>query len=234
VPKFRKLISAFAAATVMVAVVAGSVFSAAPAGAVELDPSAIEQDFVARINGLRASQGLGQLSSDSAQLTSVARQWSESMAAAGGISHRPNLADVAPSNWIKLGENVGVGPDTETLHNAFVASPGHYKNLVDPGFTIVAVGVVVRDGRIFVTENFMTASGVVASSAPASTPAASSAPAASGAAPAAAAASADSRPATAAKAARACKARKCRTVKVRKARKAVKRVAAVKRSTRRR
>lgn len=133
--------------------------SAAPAGAEELDTRAMESEFVSRINDLRASQGLAALANDNSQLYGVAVSWSGSMADAGSISHRSNLADVAPSNWTRLGENVGVGQSVESLHNAFVASPGHYRNLVDPGFQTIAVGIVVRDGRIFVTENFMAASG---------------------------------------------------------------------------
>jgi uncharacterized protein YkwD len=215
--KFRTLAFTIAAATLTIALAAGSVFTAAPAGASTPDAGSIEQDFIARINGVRASQGLNQLAADSAQLTDVARAWAATMADAGSISHRPDLVAVAPSTWTRLGENVGVGPDAETIHNAFVASPGHYKNLVDPSFTTVAVGVVVRDGRIYVTENFM------ASSAPA--------PAAAAAAPSdPAAAAADVQPATITKVTRTCKAGKCRvvTVTVRKApakRVAVKRVA---------
>ncbi len=132
--------------------------SAASAGAEE-DTRAMENDFIARINDLRASQGIAALATDAGQLHNVAVSWAGSMADAGSISHRPNLADVAPSNWVRLGENVGVGSTVESLHNAFVASPGHYRNLVDPAFSTIAVGVIVRDGRIFVTENFMTVSG---------------------------------------------------------------------------
>lgn len=133
--------------------------SAAPAGAEELDTQAMENEFVSRINDLRASQGVAALANESSQLHDVALSWAGTMADAGSISHRPNLADVAPSNWTRLGENVGVGYSVESLHNAFVASPGHLKNLVDPAFQTIAVGVVVRDGRIFVTQNFMAASG---------------------------------------------------------------------------
>jgi hypothetical protein len=169
--------------------------SAAPVGAEELDTRAMENEFVSRINDLRASQGLAVLASDNGQLRDVAVAWSGSMANAGSISHRPNLADVAPSNWTRLGENVGVGHGVESLHNAFVASPGHYRNLVDPAFKTIAVGIVVRDGRIFVTENFMAASGggVTTASAGDNNGAA--------AAPAAAVAAAP---------AKACKAKKCK------------------------
>ena len=54
------------------------------------------------------------------------------MVANGGISHNPNLANDVSANWTKLGENVGVGNDVDSLMNAFINSPAHYHNLVDP------------------------------------------------------------------------------------------------------
>jgi hypothetical protein len=193
----KKLARLFAVTTAVLlsfALVAGG---ATPASA-DVDPVAAEQEFIGHINALRASLGLNTLTlADS--LTGVARDWSQQMANAGGISHRPNLADVAPSNWTKLGENVGVGGSVDSLHNAFVNSPGHYRNLVDPGFTQIAVGVVTVGGTIYVTENFMTTSGA-ASTSTASAPAgdiAAAAPAAT---------------TTVTKAVRVCTRGKCRTV----------------------
>lgn len=127
---------------------------AAPAA----DPG-LESQFVSRINSLRASKGLHQLSVDG-QLQGVARRWTDRMVAAGQISHNPNLASEVTSNWSKLGENVGVGYDVNGLMQAFINSPAHYKNLVDPEWTHVAVGVTVAsDGRIYTTHNFMAVAG---------------------------------------------------------------------------
>ena len=66
-------------------------------------------------------------------LVAKARSWAEHMAAVGAISHS-NLADGAPSEWRRLGENVGRGPSVDSIHDALVASPEHYQNLTDPGF----------------------------------------------------------------------------------------------------
>ena len=123
-------------------------------GAASADTATLESEFVSHINDLRASQGLGTLSVNS-ELTGMARDWASQMAAASAISHRTNLADASPSDWQKVGENVGVGGSVDTLHAAFVASPGHYANLVDPAFQEVGVGVVEVDGIIYVAENFM-------------------------------------------------------------------------------
>ena len=39
--------------------------------------------------------------------------------------------------------------------NAFIASPGHYANIVDPEFTHIGVGVVWDGSRLFTTHRFM-------------------------------------------------------------------------------
>ena len=125
---------------------------AAGADSVALSPP--EAQFLAKINNLRASKGLGALGIDS-QLTSVARNWTAHMASAGAISHNPNLGTQVTENWQKLGENVGEGPDVDTLFQAFVNSPHHYANLVDPAFSLVGIGVVVAaDGTMYTTHDF--------------------------------------------------------------------------------
>ena len=61
-------------------------------------------------------------------------------------------------NWTKLGENVGVGYDVDGLMQAFINSPSHYRNLVDPDWNYVGVGVSYgSDGRMYTTHNFMAA-----------------------------------------------------------------------------
>jgi uncharacterized protein YkwD len=142
----KKLLGTIAIGIAAVMLVAG------PAAA---DTGADEILFARKLNELRVSQGLQPLAIKG-ELFDMARAWSRNMAAAGGISHNPSLAAQAPSNWLKLGENVGMGPDVPSLHDAFVASPSHYANMVNPAFDSVGVGVVESNGVLFVTVNFMT------------------------------------------------------------------------------
>jgi uncharacterized protein YkwD len=131
---------------------------ASAARLVAADPG-LESDFVGRINSLRASKGLNALQVSS-PLVGVARGWTDQMVAAGEISHNPNLSGAVAGGWTKLGENVGVGYDVNGLMQAFVASPAHYANLVDPVWTHVGVGVTrAGDGRIYTTHNFMALGG---------------------------------------------------------------------------
>lgn len=133
--------------------VAGALVPVASADAAA-DPRAAESAFVAKINALRATKGLGQLRVDP-ELTSIARAWAGRMAARGDISHNPGFTKQVQANWVKLGENVGMGPTVENLHKAFVASPTHYKNLVDGDFELIGVGVVVAgDGTLFTAHQF--------------------------------------------------------------------------------
>ena len=133
--------------------------SAGASVAAQRSDAGIESQFVSRINSLRASKGLNQLTVDG-QLQGVARRWTDRMVAAGQISHNPNLASEVSGGWTKLGENVGVGYDVDGLMQAFINSPAHYKNLVDPEWTHLGVGATVSaDGRIYTTHNFMALPG---------------------------------------------------------------------------
>lgn len=145
------------------------------AGADESTVAAEEAQFVTLINELRLSLGAPPLVVN-VELVKVARPWTVKMKQAGEISHNPDLAKQVTSNWRKLGENVGVGPSVEMLQEAFVKSPGHYRNLVDPAFD--SVGITIEyDGDIFyVTEQFMDVNdGTKAPGTPVAAPKASSA-----------------------------------------------------------
>lgn len=136
------------------AVTVVGLWSAPAAGQESASPEQIEAEFVARINALRAEHGLPRFAVH-ANLVSKARAWSVTMAGEGRIWHS-HLPDGIVADWHRLGENVGMGGSVGALHDAFVASPSHYENLVDPGFQYIGIGVTVAgDGTIFVSEEFM-------------------------------------------------------------------------------
>jgi hypothetical protein len=133
-------------------ILAFAVSSLFPAAA-QADTVSDEAAFVAKINELRGSLGVAPLQVN-ANLTAKARTWSAGMAAAGRIWHS-TLSDGITEDWKKLGENVGMGGSVDGLHRAFVNSPHHYENLVDPAFGYVGIGIVMSGNTIFVTEEFM-------------------------------------------------------------------------------
>lgn len=123
-----------------------------------------EADFVSRINAERADAGLAAVTVKS-DLTAVARDWAEHMAAAGAISHDPNLPDKV-SGWTMLGDNVGKGPSVSAIHDAFMASDAHRHIILDPGFNQVGVGVAKAGTTIYVTQVFARRASSYAAPAP--------------------------------------------------------------------
>jgi hypothetical protein len=123
-----------------------------PAGA-RADSVSDEATFVAKINALRAGQGLPALQVND-NLVAKARAWATTMASANKIWHS-TLSDGITLDWQKLGENVGMGGSVDGLHAAFVASPHHYENLVDPAFTQIGIGIAMNGNTMFVAEEFM-------------------------------------------------------------------------------
>ena len=118
------------------------------------NPGADEAQFVAALNQARAAVGVGPLTVNS-QLTSLARQHAQAMADAGHIYHASPISAGVTAPWVKLGENVGSGPSVPPIMNAFINSPGHYTNIVDPAFAYVGVGVVWVGNQMFTTHRFM-------------------------------------------------------------------------------
>jgi hypothetical protein len=165
----------------LAAVLVATVVMALPASAGTAD---MEAQFVAKINDLRASKGLQPLIVD-AELTTIGRAWAAKMAAAGQISHNPDFRYEVTADWQRLGENVGVGPTVDSLFQAFVTSPGHYANLVQPDYNRVGIGVVLVGDTIYTSHQFMQLRAPRAvSSSPAPAPAPAPAPKATAPAPA--------------------------------------------------
>jgi hypothetical protein len=119
--------------------------------------AAMERDFQALINVERAKHGLHALQVR-ADITSVARAHSARMASQARLHHNPNFSTEI-RDWRRLSENVGTGPSVGAIHRALMGSDGHRRNILDAQVTQVGVGVVVRNGRVWVTQNFRRPTG---------------------------------------------------------------------------
>jgi uncharacterized protein YkwD len=117
--------------------------------------AADEAQFLRLANNERANQGAAPLATDSS-LTNLARWWAANMSDQGTIFHNYQLPNDVSEDWLKLGENVGKGPDVPSLHQAFVNSARHYWNMIDPAYAYVGIGVVIDSkGVIYVVFDFM-------------------------------------------------------------------------------
>ncbi len=138
----RKTLSLFAAVAVMTTM-------AAPVAASSPD---LEDGMRVLINAERAANGLDPLSGYY-DLVDDARSHSITMKDEAFLHHNPDLGSVT-TGWYALGENVGVGPDIYSLHDAFMASPGHAANVLGD-YNYIGIGVEEDGSRIWVTVVFM-------------------------------------------------------------------------------
>lgn len=152
-------------------------------GGVDTIEANAQQDFVTRLNELRRSKGLGNLVwngalaapaiSWSEQMSSANRLYHARDTGAGdGVEPSQDYVTINSriiANWQRLAENVGVSgmytsctmaelesntaKAVEGLHRAFVASSGHYANMVGD-HNQVGIGVHIDADELWVTVRF--------------------------------------------------------------------------------
>lgn len=99
------------------------------------------------VNKQRAAHGLPALR-QSADLTRSAQGWSDEMVASDVFSHGSDFAariSVAGYDWTAAGENIATGLATpREVVSAWMASPGHCQNILNPTYRNLGVGVNAR------------------------------------------------------------------------------------------
>jgi uncharacterized protein YkwD len=142
--------------------------SVSPTGTPQPSIDDLEAEMLARLNAEREAAGVGPLQNEP-WAQSVARRHSEEMAAAGNIWH--NMAGYMAQGRgalgaTSLGENVSMDSTLEANDARLFASPEHHRNIVDPHFNHVGIGVA-RDAKdwVYVTEDFSGIPGTVAAQA---------------------------------------------------------------------
>lgn len=114
-------------------------------------PKRSEKRFARLINQARTATSLRL----DPELSKVAKKHTREMVRANSLHHTPsNVLRRRVTNWVELGENVGVGSTVVSLHNAFMNSPAHRDNIVRSSYRYVGVGVIKKDGRMWVTVIF--------------------------------------------------------------------------------
>jgi len=127
----------------------------------------VEFAFVELVNHERSLRGLIPLRLNPLISEEISRPWSTTMARRGDLAHSGTGADVLAAvdhrypGVSSAGENVGYAPTVARLHAALMDSPGHRKNLLDPAFGSVGLGIATSDQRVWVTQTFFAATDTV-------------------------------------------------------------------------
>jgi hypothetical protein len=131
--------------------------SSAPAGR---PSTSAEQMLYDAVNRERASLGLQQLQWDTA-LANAARLHTSLLAEHDALSHRFNgEADLqtrlrlAGATFRLVAENVAQAPDVQSLHVAWMNSPPHRANILDPQVNSIGIAIERRGEQYFATQDF--------------------------------------------------------------------------------
>jgi uncharacterized protein YkwD len=142
--------AAFAAAPAPAAAQPAAVAAAVTAP----DLASARQTILTETNAARAAAGLPALTED-AELDAIAQACSELQAANGVMAHCEDYATKYPAGWTRAAENVASGQSVADVVDAWLASPGHQANILDPSTTHIGIGYAVgADGRTYFTQDF--------------------------------------------------------------------------------
>lgn len=131
-----------------------------PAAAADGSNTAAEQQLVQLINQARSQQGLPPLQQNS-QLQQAARAHSQVMSSRQTLSHQlpgePILRKRLALSGLRFhtdGETVAFNQSAEAAHQGLMHSPPHRAIILSPEYNALGIGVVERDGTLWITEDF--------------------------------------------------------------------------------
>jgi uncharacterized iron-regulated membrane protein len=123
-------------------------------------PTVAEQYLFASANAERTQRGLQPLRWDDA-LYRAADGHDREMAARASISHQyPGEAELAArgqqagAHFSVILENVAEAPTAVQIQEAWMNSPGHRANLLDPKVNSIGIRVIGRGGELYAVEDF--------------------------------------------------------------------------------
>jgi uncharacterized YkwD family protein len=111
------------------------------------DLTADEQKMVTLVNQARAQNNVPALQIDM-ELANVARLKSQDMIDNNYFSHNsPTYGDPFDMmkafgiDYVQAGENIAGNQDVDSAHNSLMNSAGHRKNILNPDFTHIGIGI---------------------------------------------------------------------------------------------
>jgi uncharacterized protein YkwD len=100
----------------------------------EIPENPVDSEFLDKTNQERAANSVQQLER-SAELAAYARvHLLNLMRSPTGELFHSNISRLL-THWSAVGENVGRGPDVNSIHSAYMDSPTHAENVVEPIYT---------------------------------------------------------------------------------------------------
>ena len=130
-----------------------------PTVAARAQGSVAEQYLFAQANAERVQRGLRPLRWDNA-LYKAAQKHCHEMAARQSISHQyPGEAELSDrgraggARFSVIAENVAEAPTAVRIHDAWMNSPGHRANLLDPHLDSVGISVLSRNNQLYAVQD---------------------------------------------------------------------------------
>ena len=140
---------------------AAALFCFLPATATaQLQRNESERQLFELVNRERAAQNVAPLQWDN-HLFKAARQHALLMLNLNQLEHQlpdelgleARLAE-AGARFAVIAENIAIGQNPETIHDGWMHSTGHRKNILDPRMTSVGIAVVNGPGGLYAVQDF--------------------------------------------------------------------------------
>jgi uncharacterized protein YkwD len=131
-----------------------------PTPPVSSHPSADEKLLLDAANRERLAEGLQALKWDNA-LAAAASQHAQVMVSQNLLLHQcldelplDQRAARAGAKFSLIAENIAVGPNPESIHNGWMHSTGHRKNILNGDITAVGIATLRGSGGLFAVQDF--------------------------------------------------------------------------------
>lgn len=106
------------------------------------------------VNNSRAAHGLPPLEYNF-YAHKKAQNYANYLAQNQMLVHSRSTAGLEEINWSIVGENIGRGYNLEGIHQAFMSSPTHKANILDPNYDWLGVGIAKNGDIFYVVHTFV-------------------------------------------------------------------------------
>lgn len=131
-----------------------------PTSSISSHPSPDEKLILDATNRERAAAGLQPLKWDDA-LAAAAHEHNQLMVRENVLSHQlpgePSLEQrvaQAGAKYAMVAENVAIGPNPEEIHDGWMHSPGHRRNILNAQLTAIGIAVTRGTNGLFAVQDF--------------------------------------------------------------------------------